>query len=367
MITPNPTYSPLPHIPATAGTHLAPMRRHVRYAETHPVQPLKGLRETRTASVSYRASVPAGQGGRGATLSYRASSPGGETWSFPIEGNLSVTPTIVHCSFYIVHCFTFSAKERDPETGYSYFGSRYYSSDLSVWLSVDPQAAKYPSLSPYTYCANNPVRLVDPNGEDWYIPESGASPMYDENVTQDNLPEGAQYVGKTAHWFGQTESDNQYYYHGDAEGNVTKQDMTVTITPRSGGYDVDKAVEYLQNHAEPASTSKCARYTVNAINKGGGGNVRMADAYLMGPNLEKGGFVKMNIDYSEALKGDVAVFQPFYKSQNPGLKLNKDHPYGHMQMFDGKNWISDFKQSDFWAGSDYRCAKPKYQIYRYSK
>ena len=58
--------------------------------------------------------------------------------------------------------FTFSAKERDPETGYSYFGSRYYNSDLSIWLSVDPMAAKYPSLSPYVYCANNPVRLVKP-------------------------------------------------------------------------------------------------------------------------------------------------------------------------------------------------------------
>ena len=61
--------------------------------------------------------------------------------------------------------YTFSAKERDPETGLSYFGSRYYSSDLSIWLSVDPQAAKYPSLSPYTYCADNPIKLVDPDGE----------------------------------------------------------------------------------------------------------------------------------------------------------------------------------------------------------
>ena len=62
--------------------------------------------------------------------------------------------------------YTFSAKERDTETGYSYFGSRYYSSELSIWLSVDPQAAKYPSLSPYVYCANNPIKLVDPNGEE---------------------------------------------------------------------------------------------------------------------------------------------------------------------------------------------------------
>ena len=61
---------------------------------------------------------------------------------------------------------TFSAKERDAETGLSYFGSRYYSSYLSIWLSVDPMSGKYPSFSPYVYCANNPVRLVDPNGEE---------------------------------------------------------------------------------------------------------------------------------------------------------------------------------------------------------
>ena len=61
---------------------------------------------------------------------------------------------------------TFSAKEKDTETGLSYFGSRYYSSDLSIWLSVDPMSDKYPSLSPYVYCANNPIKLVDPNGED---------------------------------------------------------------------------------------------------------------------------------------------------------------------------------------------------------
>ena len=66
--------------------------------------------------------------------------------------------------------FTFSAKEKDSETGFSYFGSRYYSSDLSIWLSVDPMSDKYPSLSPYVYCANNPVKLVDPNGEEIWIP-----------------------------------------------------------------------------------------------------------------------------------------------------------------------------------------------------
>ena len=58
-----------------------------------------------------------------------------------------------------------TGKERDSETGFSYFGARYYDSDiLTGWLSVDPMADKYPSLSPYNYCAWNPVKLVDPDG-----------------------------------------------------------------------------------------------------------------------------------------------------------------------------------------------------------
>ena len=60
----------------------------------------------------------------------------------------------------------FTAKERDKETGYHYFGARYYwSSVLTGWLSVDRYASKYPSISPYAYCAWNPLRITDPNGD----------------------------------------------------------------------------------------------------------------------------------------------------------------------------------------------------------
>jgi len=52
----------------------------------------------------------------------------------------------------------------DSETGYQYFGARYYDSDLSVWLSVDPLSDKYPSQSPYSYVGNRPINVIDPNG-----------------------------------------------------------------------------------------------------------------------------------------------------------------------------------------------------------
>jgi hypothetical protein len=49
-------------------------------------------------------------------------------------------------------------------TGYQYFGARYYNSDISVWLSVDPLADKYPSQSPYSYVGNRSINVIDPNG-----------------------------------------------------------------------------------------------------------------------------------------------------------------------------------------------------------
>ena len=61
---------------------------------------------------------------------------------------------------------SFTGKERDSETDFSYFGARYYDSDiLTAWLSVDPLSDKYPGLSPYNYCALNPIRIIDPNGD----------------------------------------------------------------------------------------------------------------------------------------------------------------------------------------------------------
>lgn len=100
--------------------------------------------------------------------------------------------------------FAFSSKERDVETGLSYFGARYYSSELSVWLSVDPMADKYPSLSPYTYCANNPVKLVDPNGE-----EIGDFFDYSGNyLGTDGIDDGKIYITTQEDWTNCSQLEN---------------------------------------------------------------------------------------------------------------------------------------------------------------
>jgi len=100
--------------------------------------------------------------------------------------------------------YTFSAKERDLETGYSYFGARYYDPNVSVWLSVDPMADKYPSMSAFMYCAGNPVMLVDPDGRklDPYLLFNGATgelSIYDDNDTPDDYSDDLLLSTHKAH------------------------------------------------------------------------------------------------------------------------------------------------------------------------
>ena len=56
-----------------------------------------------------------------------------------------------------------------PGAPYLDFGARLYSPGTATWLSVDPMAEKYYLIGPLTYCAGNPVNLVDPEGDDWYV------------------------------------------------------------------------------------------------------------------------------------------------------------------------------------------------------
>ncbi|MBQ7550497.1 MAG: RHS repeat-associated core domain-containing protein, partial [Bacteroidales bacterium] len=100
--------------------------------------------------------------------------------------------------------YAFNAKELDEETGMYYYEARYYAPP--VFTSRDPMFEKYFWMSPYAYCANNPVKYVDPSGEE-------VSTHTDEN-------------GRVIAVF--DDGDNGVYRHGrNADGSsVTEYQIT---------------------------------------------------------------------------------------------------------------------------------------------
>jgi RHS repeat-associated protein len=88
----------------------------------------------------------------------------------------------------VIPKYSFNAKELDEETGMYYYEARYMAPP--VFISRDPLFEKYPTFTPYAYCANNPVKYVDPDGREY-------GNFYDENgklIGTDGTYDNQHYV-----------------------------------------------------------------------------------------------------------------------------------------------------------------------------
>ncbi|MDV7696740.1 hypothetical protein N6B72_07405 [Chryseobacterium soli] len=112
--------------------------------------------------------------------------------------------------------YKFNGKELDAETGYYYYGARYYNPRVSLWLNVDPLADYNPfyniehyidgqhnggvynsgNLNPYTYCYNSPVLFVDPNGKQGYFMTPG------NTSTPQNVQFAKRFLSGAGRFFG---------------------------------------------------------------------------------------------------------------------------------------------------------------------
>ena len=111
--------------------------------------------------------------------------------------------------------YKYNGKELDLMHGLKWYdyGARMYDPLLLTWNAIDPLAEKYYSISPYAYCANNPVNAIDPDGRDyWYTND------------KDQIYAFLNALGR-----GQTQYDFSGWGHAtDAEfcGNLTYNDET---------------------------------------------------------------------------------------------------------------------------------------------
>ena len=67
------------------------------------------------------------------------------------------------------------------------YGARLYSAETGRWLSQDPLGEEYYWMSPYVYCAGNPVDFVDPEGMAWYYNASNGAFVVQTNDSDDKI------------------------------------------------------------------------------------------------------------------------------------------------------------------------------------
>ena len=272
-------------------------------------------------------------------------------------------------------------------------------SDISVLprklSGVDPMAGKYPNESPYCYAGWNPVmfrdiwgleKIEDPNGN-----TGNAGTGYKQTSDKKYLY-GNGLITKV--WNPNYQADVHYGQNGGGMvneykkgGYVNAQLLPMQFNPvayekslkwspsvAKGNYDlfgfelfnfqiktghttnynINKAVKTLNANAQPKSTGYCAKYVRKAIEAGGlstsGRPVSAADYDNFLPKLK---FKIVNSTNYTPKKGDIVVINRF-----------GTHKHGHIQMYNGNQWVSDFKQRNFWPGSAYRNNKPSYIIFR---
>lgn len=138
-----------------------------------------------------------------------------------------------------------------------------------------------------------------------------------------------------------------------------KKSATVGNTVGSGTkFDNHKAVKAARIATASAagkSLGKCARYVATALLGGGYKFTRQNSAFQYHTNgiLSGCGFVAVNTTTYQI--GDVVVWPAHGGAGGGGV-------HGHIQIYNGKNWVSDFIQRSFVPGKSYGNSKPT--VYR---
>jgi len=124
--------------------------------------------------------------------------------------------------------------------------------------------------------------------------------------------------------------------------------------------NIDGFLKYMDDKASGKTTPSgaCAQAVRNGLQYGGGLDTtgHPKDAKDYGPFLKRIGF--QEVPGSSPQPGDIMVFQP-----GPS-------PFGHVQAWDGKQWVSDYMQPNntgVYPGTHYRDSKAPFQLYRFSQ
>ena len=154
-----------------------------------------------------------------------------------------------------------TGKERDTESGNDYFGARYYASSMGRFMSPDPikltdERLLNPAntLNLYSYAANNPLKFVDPDGQDitYFYDQGGVAGhamlfAYNQQTGDSAIED----FGPTRHmpvWWGSSMHETPTFTSAD---DIRHQ--TAALTIQANPELTQQVIDYIRSHPDPST------------------------------------------------------------------------------------------------------------------
>ena len=185
--------------------------------------------------------------------------------NFPETGvELVPLPAVANATYN----YKYNGKELQDELGLNMYdyGARNYDPAIGRWLNTDPLAEKYPNISPYVYCINNPLRFVDPDGRapsdwiEWFSKDGTRQFTFDRDIKTKEQAKAkyndVQDVFKSAFYYstyqeGDKRADFNYYLGKDGSiGDMNGDILESGVTASNGAY-----ISYNKNGIEQLSSA----------------------------------------------------------------------------------------------------------------
>ena len=226
--------------------------------------------------------------------------------------------------------YSFNAKELDEENGMYYYSARYYAPP--TFISRDPMFEKKPFISPYTYCRNNPIILVDPDGRDEYEFTSSGEMKNVEKTDFDS--------------FHKVDENGKRVEGGSLI--LDKKVVTGQVTLKS---DAGTAVNYLKVTGDDEAKQIFEHLANNSVeSKTEYGLTRIGDKN----GSEGKNMIGANVKHTE---GSTAANRTLFDRGYTIREANHNHPNGSNASSDGDVRVAGIIQDKF----------PKATFYNYTK
>ena len=151
--------------------------------------------------------------------------------------------------------YKFNGKELDEETGFYYYGARYYDPRISIFQSVDPLVEQ--TMDAYGYCYQNPINLIDPTG---MSPEEGIDPPYKGGIqifqaadTKGDVPYG---FSRASEAFKVGDYDVLPNYVTDDKGNEVFSHYTTSVMVNDGQGGEIARIDYILGKGDLSNFKK---------------------------------------------------------------------------------------------------------------